>query len=340
MWRDVLLGARRAVTRPAFAIFATLAIALGAGVPAAVYGAVRVLLLAPVDLPAPGRLAVLVAGNSTGQGWRQALPYEIYLELHEALSLNALPAATLPEKVALSVAGSTPTAVSVEAVTGRYFELVGEPAEAGRVLTLDDEEHASPVIVLSKRLAARLFQSPRAALGQVVSIGETPFQVVGVAPDRIETARIGHQLGTDGWIPISTHLMAAERLGAGSRPDVGQDRVTVLLRLARTNDIGTLNSRLGSVASAAFLASHGASAPSSVTAVGLQESLRRERGFAVPFGLLFMILVSLILFVAVGSVANLMLSRFCTAAARVCHSSGARRVELATDSVTAWVKLC
>ena len=67
---------------------------------------------------------------------------------------------------------------------GRLVRCAGRacPARAGCSRPADDHAGAPDVVVLSSRLAERLFGSVTGAIGRRVRLQETTFTVVGVAP--------------------------------------------------------------------------------------------------------------------------------------------------------------
>jgi putative ABC transport system permease protein len=305
MWRDVVLGYRRLRARPLFALFAVLAVALGAGVPAAVYGAVRVLVWAPLDLPESEGFTAISVQRARASTWRQALSYSAYRQIDDAIGSKALVAASAPLRSTRSNAGSPDVVVRLEAVSGNYFAATAATADYGRLLSEDDDQRSLRVVLLCRRLAISLFGSARASIGQQVRIASVPFEVVGVATRRFDVLRLGHQLGTEAWVPISTQLR-----GSSARPTEAQTLVTVFLKVAEGEDATVANGLLGSLDLSPFSTGvDDPSAPVSLRATLVRDLLQQESGVTASFGLLFVILVSLILLVAVGSIANLMLSR-------------------------------
>jgi predicted permease len=76
-------------------------------------------------------------------------------------------------------------------VTGNFFQVLGVSALRGRTFTSDDDRPGSPpIVVLSYRTWARDFSSDPGVLDRTIRLNGTPFQVVGVMPDRFRGLEI------------------------------------------------------------------------------------------------------------------------------------------------------
>ena len=79
-------------------------------------------------------------------------------------------------------------------VSGTYFDVLGVPAEIGRVLTpVDDHESASDIApaVISHTLWTRRFNSDPAALGRTIQVGTHRVTIVGVTPPGFFGLQVG-----------------------------------------------------------------------------------------------------------------------------------------------------
>ena len=104
--------------------------------------------------------------------------------------------------------GQRPTLVTGEAVTANYFELLGIAPAAGRGFRADENSApgASPVLVLSHGLWQRQFGARPDIVGQVVTVSGLGYTVVGVAPANFTGTLPG--IPTEFWVP----LMMVEQL--------------------------------------------------------------------------------------------------------------------------------
>src|SRR5262249_25878420 len=93
-----------------------------------------------------------------------------------------------------------------EYVSGGYFQGLGVPPVAGRLITSDDDHAgAEPVVVLSAGLARRRFGSIEGAVGRSILINNHPFTVAGISPAEffgVDPADV-----PDFYLPMHTNLI-------------------------------------------------------------------------------------------------------------------------------------
>ena len=82
--------------------------------------------------------------------------------------------------------GEQGTPATRKFVSVDYFETLDAPMVAGRTFTRDDTPDTPPVMVLSQALAEVLFENEN-ALGRMVMLWGTPFEVIGVATTLAES---------------------------------------------------------------------------------------------------------------------------------------------------------
>ncbi len=106
---------------------------------------------------------------------------------------------------------------------------------SGRFLTADEVTTRAKVVMLTERLANRLFGSPSAAVGQVLKIARLQFTVIGVFRERTETFGLAELSSETALIPITVlrYFSPVERIDplyvqVASADDVPQ--VTAQLR--------------------------------------------------------------------------------------------------------------
>jgi predicted permease len=84
--------------------------------------------------------------------------------------------------IRVEVPGRAPLDVRANNVAGNYFSLLGTRVVAGRGIDASDREGSVPAVVISQTLARHMLPD-RNPLGQWISVGGKPRQVVGVAED-------------------------------------------------------------------------------------------------------------------------------------------------------------
>ena len=170
-------------------------------------------------------LLIVTPGSSTNSsGVRGGLGTASTLTTQDAAALASkvaapdisavAPTTSTPEQL---TAGSTNWTTSVVGATPSWLKVRARSVEVGRFLTADDVASTAAVVVLGSETASELFgvQDP---IGQLVTIGSVPFQVIGV----LNSVGAGSSAGSDqddtAIVPLST---AAQRvIGGASRSSV------------------------------------------------------------------------------------------------------------------------
>jgi putative ABC transport system permease protein len=107
--------------------------------------------------------------------------------------------------------------VTLSRVSSSFFEVMGVPALLGRTWTAEEDRSSAPVAVVGERLWQRQLHGDRQAIGRTVRLSGAPVTVVGVMPAAFEFP-FKEQI----WVPL--HLPA----GSG-RPDLR--RASIVARL-------------------------------------------------------------------------------------------------------------
>jgi predicted permease len=247
---DDLLHACRLWRRaPAFAVVVVCTIALAVGAATAVFSVVHG-LLGPLPYPEPGRLVAFYSlfsgrGNPMGVSpkdfarWRQ--------RAHSFTGLGAWRSTAM----GFAVPGGEPERVKTGAASMGYFDVLGCPPLAGRLLRDSDfAPGAPPVVVLSRQLWQRRLGGDPRAVGRTVLLNGLPVTVAGVLNDRFADAQ------ADVWRPFLTSpdalqsddsvLYVVGRLAPGVSPAEAQREMESIaaelnrLRPDRTFGVGSL----------------------------------------------------------------------------------------------------
>ncbi|HVT72843.1 MAG TPA: ABC transporter permease [Lacunisphaera sp.] len=162
-----------------FAVVAILTLAVGIGSTTAIFSALQALVISPYNYPRSDRLVHLWSGN----GWPLS-PADSFDLMKDTASYTAFgiyqPSTyNVGAENAQSVTGVTGTAEVLRAfgiapMLGRFFE----PA--------DDVPKAPPVVILSHALWQQLFASDPAAIGRKLRLNGIDAEVVGVMPASFE----------------------------------------------------------------------------------------------------------------------------------------------------------
>jgi putative ABC transport system permease protein len=92
---------------------------------------------------------------------------------------------------------------SVTGTSPEYFDIRTWPIALGAAFTQNDVDVASKVIVLGQTVRDKLYGPNADPVGQLVRVGSTPFQVVGVAAKKGQSAT-GQDYDDAAFVPFST----------------------------------------------------------------------------------------------------------------------------------------
>src|SRR5207247_4339207 len=178
--------------------------------------------------------------------------YPDYLDYRDqAKTLDGLVAGRL---IAVRLAGPPARIVSGAIVTGNYFQVMGVKAAVGRLLGPEDDRvpDAHPVIVMSHGFWKRELGGDPGIVGRNLTFNGFPFTVVGVAAAPFEGVEFGESTAI--WMPMmmvrramtrapdyhwlsdrnAGWLTIYGRLKAGTRHEAGQAELSTIARRLAT----------------------------------------------------------------------------------------------------------
>jgi putative ABC transport system permease protein len=296
MWiYDLRIAARTLIRQPAFLALAVLTLGVGVGATAAVFSAVRAVILRPLPFPAQHQLIAVttISLDRPGRG-ADSSPPDVVDWASQQRTLASLAAFTAD---ALAISGPQAAAEQVPGatVTGAFFDVLGVAAARGRTLDENDARlGAAPVVVISDRLWHRRFAGNPAIVGTAIVVDGVARDVVGVlAPG------LTYPLGAEAWVPLSftADVLATQR---------GAQYLDVIARLRPESTIAAAQADLDAIA--ARLA---AAYPRSNEGRGVRlEPLRASLvGDTRPGLLLLLSAAVVVLLVVCTNVAGLLLTR-------------------------------
>ena len=288
---DLRYAVRQLRRNPGYAVMAVATLALGIGASTAIFGVIKAVVLDPLPYPQPEQLFEL--GEVTPDGRSFSVARANYLDFAQRVeSFEHLAAATRADFAMMTDDG--PINVVANQVTPSYFDVLGIDPELGRTF-LENEGGAEPaqVVIVSGEMRNRMFGAD--PLGEVLVLDDNPYTIVGVMPDALYDA-----FEAEVWVPLAVSLTQ-------SRSD---HDVYVLGRLA---DGVSLDRALNEAQTVA--ATLGAEYPETnedwgVQLIPLKVSL--VGAHRIRAGWILLGAVGLLLLLACGSVANLLIARSTT----------------------------
>jgi putative ABC transport system permease protein len=231
LWRDVRYGARVLIKSPGFLLVALLSLALGIGATTAIFSVVYGVLISPYPYARPAEIwAPELRDLKNPQQSRGFFPMRDYVEMKK-LPAFAEAMATNPQNRLLT-GNRPPENFQSIAVTANAFQFLGVAPAWGRTIQPTDlktDGQPEPVIVLSYKAWQRLFDASPAALGQILTLNDQPFTVIGVMPPRF-----GWWTNEGGWIAMpedpraNDNVAAIVRMKPGVAPRVGEEQLQAM----------------------------------------------------------------------------------------------------------------
>jgi predicted permease len=184
LWRDIRYGARQLRHNPLFTIVAIATLAIGIGANTAVFTLLDQLVLRLLPVRDPARLVMLWPdgqnfGNNNGN---QVVSYPLCQDLRKSSALESV-MCEYNTNEAVTIDGATES-LTVELVSGNYFETLGVKPAVGRVFSsaADDQVWSgSPSVVLSHRFWQQRFGGDPKIVGKKILINNYPMEIVGVS---------------------------------------------------------------------------------------------------------------------------------------------------------------
>jgi predicted permease len=246
--QDIRYGVRMMRKTPGFTCIAVLTLALGIGANTAIFSVINAVLFRPLPVTAPQELVDLY-NSSAGEMFNYVpLAYPDYLDFRDNNRTLTGLLGFAPNFVALERNGESEM-ITVEAVTGNYFDVLGVKPLMGRSFDATQESVAGgyPAVVLSCSMWERKFNADPAIVGKAVRLNGNILTIIGVAPRNFLGLMRGVSPGL--WLPVSMDpilhlgdplqdrgsqwLFAAGRLKPGvSAPQAGAELKTIADRLA------------------------------------------------------------------------------------------------------------
>jgi predicted permease len=204
--RDLRYGLRTLTRNPGFAAVAVLTIGIGIGASTTIFSWMRPMLLNP--LPGATQAERIVAiENMAPDGEPITTSYLDFRDFRDNLKLVSLVTARVGNVNVFSV-GDVPRTTQVwgEMVSGGFFDMLGIQPDAGRFFSdaeRDDAQNAHAVVVISHSYWKNHYHSDRSAIGASLRINNTPFTIIGVAPEDFHGTLSG--LDFEMWMPLTMY---------------------------------------------------------------------------------------------------------------------------------------
>ena len=211
LWQDTRYALRLFAKNRGATVVAVLSLAFAIGPNAALFGVVERFFLRPVSVRGSSQFFFLRT-ISDREKRLESPTYPDFLDYQARGGSVADFIASSGQGTLLSVNGANEL-VSLEMVSGRYFDTLDVRAALGRTLAeADDKFESVPPVMLSYSVWQRKFGGAEDVVGKTVMLQFRPFYVIGVAPREFREP-MQHLAPTDVWVPLS----ASSVWGAAAR---------------------------------------------------------------------------------------------------------------------------
>jgi putative ABC transport system permease protein len=290
--QDVAFTARQLRRNPGFALVAMLTLALGIGATTAIFSAVHAVVLQPLPLGDPARLMLV---GEIYDGAPHVMSVGNYVDTDAAITDfdNGLAAFNYAN---FNLADdSTPERVIGARVTANYFDVMGVRPWLGRTFRADEDRPGNDrIVVLSHRLWTRRFGASASAVGRTLRMNGVAYHVAGVMPESFDLTTDSEEL----WTPIA--------FTAAQRAEHDEHYLSVYGRLKPGVSRARVQSQLDAVA---LRLRRDFPKDDETIAFGTVPFVERFVGDYRQRLLTLLAAVALVLLIACGNVANLLLAR-------------------------------
>jgi len=181
---DVRFALRNLKKAPIFGAVAVLSLALGIGANTAIFTLIDQLILRLLPVKNPSELVLLDShGNHYGNNrGANSFSYPMYQDFEARNQVFSGILARVATPASMGFQGQTERAAG-ELVSGSYFSVLGVPAALGRTIAPEDDTKVlgRPVVVLSYRFWQNRFAGDSSVLNKTMVLNGHNFTVIGVS---------------------------------------------------------------------------------------------------------------------------------------------------------------
>jgi predicted permease len=290
--KDLRYAVRGLLHTPAFTVVVVLTLALGIGANTAIFSVVDAVLLRPLPYPEPDRIASFAWHRSSGVDPANITPLTFQYWHDHAQAFDGF-AVTSGGSFNL-ISGSVAERVRGASGTADFFKVMGVSPAIGRGFLPEECMPGGPqVAVISHGTWQRVFGGAADVVGKSITLNDRPYTVIGVMP-----ASFTYEPAVDLWYPLRLRVDPRDR--GWNYTVMGRLRAEMTLEQAQSETDRLFKQ---------FQADNPLHVPRNTQTI----RLIRFQDFLVadmrPLLLVLLGAVGLVLLIACGNVANLLLSR-------------------------------
>ena len=311
--QDLRYGLRTLSKSPGLSITAVLTLALGIGACTAIFSLVNAVLIRSLPYGDPERLVYLFSPNPSLK-----IPAEVICPSYGDFNDLKLEAKSFEnmsnfEQAQFSVSQlGTTQSIGGARVDGDFFSTLQSTPEIGRTFAQDENQPANAkVAIISHALWVSMFGARPEVLNRSIQLDGANYQIVGVMPPEFEYPfkfdlpyGDSHIASTQIWVPLALSSKARASRGLGNNVSFARLRSGVSIHQAQaemTGIMARLDKEYAPDARDADIPREWGALVESFTGISI--------GPVRPLMRLLLAAVGLVLLIACGNVANLLLAR-------------------------------
>ena len=209
---EVRLALRRVTKRPGAALASIVTLGAAIGAAAATMSLLSAVLLRPLPVAEPDRLAVVgqrEAGGRYAGLVRDNQIYPLFPLLRDSGIFEDVAAGGSWGLRVNANANALPQNTRVYFATANFFDLLGVHISVGRGFRSEEDRRGAPVVaLLADRYWRRTFGADAGVIGRTITVGGKPATVVGVVPRGFRGLDLSY--APDIYLPLHTVADVAE----------------------------------------------------------------------------------------------------------------------------------
>jgi predicted permease len=301
LWRDVRVACRQLRKSPGFTIAAIVTLALGIGANTATFSVVDAVMLRPLPYDHPEQLVDVVPMNRRFPGdYTHNLSYPDYFDFRARN--HTLAHLVSYHDTSYNMTGlSKPVHVDAQIVSWDLLPVLGLRPEKGRGFLPEEEKPGTRVVLISHGLWMSQFAGDSGVVGRSVSLNDQLFTIIGVMPAAFRFPMTAPENGM--W----TTLAVDKEPGNSSTTNRGMHFLSAIGRLKPGATAAQANQDLSTIGAA--LARQYPASNTRNDSVKVRSELSALVGNTQAALVMVLAAVALVLLVACGNIANLLLVR-------------------------------
>jgi predicted permease len=324
LFADVKFVLRSLCRNPLFVLVALTSLALGIGANSAIFSLMDQVMLRSLPVQKPEQIVMLDwKGSFQGRMMNDhAFAYPMYKALRDQSGavMSGL-VARFRSTVDVQEGSNAATRADAELVSGNYFQVLGVRAALGRLLSPQDDQvrDGSPYAVLSYGLWESKFGGDSNILNRVILVNGHPFNVVGVAQQGFRGFEVGSNVGvfvpmmmkkqvTPLWDDIDNRRSVWLNIFGRLKPGVSRDQSQANLAVAYHNQLADELKEMPKVGAKfreRYVKNEFKVLPAGNGFSDLRDQTRKPL-------IVLMVMVGVLLLIACGNIANLLVARAVT----------------------------